>query len=80
MWPTRRFAKLNIRSVTPPTFMISPAINLLTGNGFLPGMENAGTALLVALVLVVSVGASYVGARRGESLYAYNQSVSRRFR
>jgi hypothetical protein len=76
--PARR--RLHGTLVAFVAFMISPAINLLTGNGFFPGMENAGTALLVALVLVVSVGASYVGARRGESLYAYNQSVSRRFR
>lgn len=61
-------------------FAISPVINLLTGEGLFPGMENASTALLVTLVLLISVAASYVGARRGEALYAYNQSVSRRFR
>jgi predicted ABC-type exoprotein transport system permease subunit len=76
--PTRR--RLHGTLVAFVAFMISPVINLLTGNGLFPGMETAGSALLVALVLVVSVGASYVGARRGESLYAYNQSVSRRFR
>jgi predicted ABC-type exoprotein transport system permease subunit len=76
--PTRR--RLHGTLVALVAFAISPAINLLTGNGVFPGMENAGTAALVALVLLVSVAASYVGARRGESLYAYNQSVSRRFR
>lgn len=76
--PARR--RLHGTLVAPVAFAISPAINLLSGNGLFPGMENAGTTLLVAFVLLVSVAASYVGARRGESLYAYNQSVSRRFR
>ena len=76
--PSRR--RLHGTLVALVAFAISPAINLLTGKGAFPGMENASTALLVALVLLVSVAASYVGARRGESLYAYNQSVSRRFR
>lgn len=76
--PARR--RLHGTLVALVAFAISPAINLLTGKGPFPGMENAGTALLAALVLLVSIAASYVGARRGESLYAYNQSVSRRFR
>jgi hypothetical protein len=76
--PTRR--RLHGTLVAFAAFAISPAINLATGKGVFPGIENAGTAVLVALVLLVSVAASYVGARRGESLYAYNQSVSRRFR
>lgn len=76
--PARR--RLHGTLVALVAFAISPAINLLTGKGLFPGMENAGTALFVALVLLVSIAASYVGARRGESLYAYNQSASRRFR
>jgi predicted ABC-type exoprotein transport system permease subunit len=76
--PARR--RLHGTLVAFVAFAISPAINLLTGKGLFPGMENAGTALLVALVLLVSIIASYIGARRGASLYAYNQSVSRRFR
>ena len=76
--PTRR--RLHGTLVALVAFAISPVLNLLTGKGAFPGMENAGTALLVVLVLLVSVAAAYVGARRGESLYAYNQSVSRRFR
>jgi hypothetical protein len=64
--------------VAPAAFVISPVINALTGHGLFPGVESAMTVVLVALFFAVSVVAAYVGSRRGESLYAYNQRVSRR--
>jgi hypothetical protein len=45
-----------------------------------PGLETAGAILLAAVFLAVSFAASYVGARRGETLYAYNQKLARRRR
>ncbi len=74
--PFRR--KLHGTLVAFAAFTISPAINLATGEAMFPGLESGGTALLVALFLAVCVAASYVGARRGEALYAYNRSVSGR--
>jgi hypothetical protein len=74
--PSRR--RLHGVLVAPSAFVISPLINLLSGQGLFPGMESAVNAALVAGFLAVSVGAAYVGSRRGESLYAYNQRVSRR--
>jgi hypothetical protein len=43
-------------------------------------METAGSIVLAAVFLAVSFAASYVGARRGEALYAYNQKLARRRR
>ena len=76
--PARR--RLHGTLVAPVAFVISPAINLATGKGMFPGLETQGTILLAALFLAVSFAASYVGARRGESLYAYNQKLARRRR
>ena len=64
--------------VAPAAFVISPVINLATGQGMFPGVEDAVTVLLAAVFLVVSLAAAYVGARRGEALYAYNQRMRRR--
>jgi peptidoglycan/LPS O-acetylase OafA/YrhL len=64
--------------VAPAAFVISPIINVATGQGMFPGVENEMTVLLAALFLVVSLAAAYVGARRGEALYAYNQRMRRR--
>ena len=76
--PARR--RLHGVLVAPVAFVLSPAVNLATGKGLFPGLDTAWTAVLVAVFLAVSVAASYVGARRGESLYAYNQKLARRYR
>lgn len=72
--PMRR--RLHGTLVAFAAFALSPAINLLTGEGLFPGFETVGSGLLVGGFLAVSVAASYVGARRGEALFAYNSSVS----
>jgi len=64
--------------VAPAAFLISPVINLATGHEMFPGVESTVTVGLAALFLVVSLAAAYVGARRGEALYAYNQRMKRR--
>jgi hypothetical protein len=74
--PARR--RLHGTLVAPVAFIISPAVNLVTGKGMFPGLDTAATVLWAAGFLVVSCGAAYVGARRGESLYAYNQKFARR--
>jgi hypothetical protein len=76
--PARR--RLHGVLVAPVAFVISPVINLATGQGMFPGVEDAVTVLLAAVFLVVSLAAAYVGARRGEALYAYNQRMRRRAR
>jgi hypothetical protein len=76
--PARR--RLHGTLVAPAAFVLSPAINLATGKGMFPGLETAGTISLAAIFLAVSFAASYVGALRGESLYAYNQKLARRRR
>ena len=74
--PARR--RLHGTLVAPVAFAISPAINLSTGEGLFPGLDTGATVLLAAVFLVVSCAAAYVGARRGEALYAYNQKFARR--
>jgi hypothetical protein len=74
--PARR--RLHGVLVAPVAFVISPILNLATGQGMFPGVEDAVTVLLAALFLAVSLTAAYVGARRGEALYAYNQRMRRR--
>ena len=76
--PARR--RLHGTLVAPVAFVLSPMINLATGKGMFPGLETTGAILLAAVFLAVSFGASYVGARRGEALYAYNQKLARRRR
>lgn len=76
--PARR--RLHGILVAPAAFVLSPAINLLRGEDLFPGLHTTRTALLAAVFLAVSVVASYVGARRGASLYAYNQKLARRSR
>ncbi len=66
--------------VVPAAFALSLGLNLALGKGFLPGVESAGTAALVVVFLAVSVAAAYVGAHRGEALYAHNRKVARRLR
>ena len=43
-------------------------------------LRSPGALLLTAVLLVVVLGASYVGARRGEALHAHNQAVIHRQR
>ena len=76
--PARR--RLHGTLVAPVAFVLSPAINLATGKGVFPGLDTAGAISLAAVFFAVSVAASYVGARRGETLYAYNQKLARRRR
>jgi hypothetical protein len=59
--------------VVPAAFVLSLGINLALGRGFLPGAVDAGTILLVLVFLAVSAAASYIGAKRGATLYAHNQ-------
>ena len=66
--------------VVPVAFAISSGLNLLTGRGFLPGVEGAWAVGLAVVFLVVSAAASYVGGLRGEALYAHNQKVEERRR
>jgi hypothetical protein len=64
--------------VVPSAFVLSLVLNLVLGRGFLPGVNGPGTILLVAVFIVVSVAASYVGAQRGAQLYAHNQKFTQR--
>jgi hypothetical protein len=66
--------------VAPAAFVISPSINLAAGKGMFPGLDTTRAVVLAAAFLAVSVAASYVGARRGETLYAHNQKLIRRGR
>ena len=64
--------------VVPAAFVLSSGLNLITGKGFLPGVEDAGAVGLAVVFLVVSATASYVGGHRGKALYVHNQKVARR--
>jgi hypothetical protein len=66
--------------VVPLAFVLSLVLNLVLGKGFLPGVDGALAMGQVAIFLVVSCAASYVGALRGETLYTHNQKVARRRR
>lgn len=59
--------------VAPATFAISPLINVLSGNGLFPGLDSSRAVLFMLIVLLIAVAAAYVGARRGEALYAHNR-------
>jgi hypothetical protein len=76
--PARR--RLHGTLVAPAAFIISPAINVVTGKGVFPELDTAGRVSLAAVFLAVSALAAYVGSRRGGSLYAYNQKIARRWR
>ena len=76
--PARR--RLHGTLVAVVAFAISPTINLVTGKDLFPGLDTSRAVLLAAVFLAVSVAASYVGARRGEALYAHNQRLIRRGR
>jgi hypothetical protein len=76
MAPARR--RLHGVLVAPVAFVISPIINLATGQAMFPGVDDSVTVLLTALFLCVSLAAAYIGARRGETLFAYNRRMKRR--
>jgi hypothetical protein len=76
--PGRR--RLHGTLVAPVAFVISPVVNLASGRVPFPKVDSLPATLFLLLLLLVSVAAAYVGGRRGESLYAYNQSFSRRKR
>src|SRR5919112_1875000 len=63
--------------IVPVAFVLGAALNLALGKGFLPGVDGAWAVGLVVAFLIVSAAASYVGARRGATLYAHNQKVMR---
>lgn len=63
--------------VVPAAFVLSLGLNLALGRGFFPGAVDAGTILLVLAFLLASAAASYVGAKRGATLYAQNQKRAR---
>ena len=64
--------------IAPIALVISTAINVVMGRGPFPGYDSAGIFLLAILFFTVSLAASYIGARRGETLYAHNARVMRR--
>ena len=77
--PARR--RLHGTLVAPVTFAISPILNLLSGEGLFPGLGSASAVLFMLVVLLVAIAGAYVGARRGEALYAHNrQYIERRKR
>ena len=66
--------------VVPAAFVLSLGINLALGRELLPGIDGPGTLGLVTVFLLVSTAASYVGAKRGATLYAHNQKFVQRRR
>lgn len=66
--------------VVPAAFVLSAGLNLATGRGLLPGLQGGWGFVLVAVFLLVSVAASYVGSRRGETLFQNNRLALRRRR
>ncbi|QIN79129.1 DUF3792 family protein [Rubrobacter marinus] len=78
--PSRR--KLHGTLVGLISFAVSPLVNALTsafGGGSDPFANlRTSTGVLLSVVLFATVlGASYVGARRGEVVYAHNAQVLR---
>ncbi len=82
--PSRR--RLHGVMVGVTSFAISPLVNLgastLSANASDPfaNLRTPGALLFTGVLFVVVLLASYVGARRGEALYAYNQAFIRRRR
>lgn len=79
-----RLRKLHGVLVAVVSFGVSVLVNLMssaflqTEQDPLANIKPGSGLLLTAALFAVSVAAAYVGARRGEGLYAYNLSVSRR--
>jgi putative membrane protein (TIGR04086 family) len=82
--PSRR--RLHGVLVGLASFAISPLVNLAASAGGIRGsdpfanLRTPGALLFTGVLLVVVLTASYVGARRGESLFAHNQAIIRRQR
>jgi len=76
--PARR--RLHAVLVVPTAFVLSAVLNLATGEGLLPGLDDARGGVLASGFLLVSVAASFVGGRRGEELYVQTQKAARRRR
>jgi hypothetical protein len=80
--PSRR--RLHGVMVGVVSFAISPLVNLgafaVTANVSDPfaNLRTPGALLFTGVLFVVVVAASYVGGRRGEALYAHNQTYIRR--
>ncbi|MDN5697987.1 MAG: hypothetical protein L0G70_08455 [Rubrobacter sp.] len=79
-----RLRQLHGVLVAVVSFGLSLLVNLLFSVSFETNQDplanvRFGSGLLLTVALfVVSVAAAYIGSRRGEGLYAYNLSVSRR--
>ena len=82
--PSRR--RLHGVMVGVTSFAISPLLNLgaylvaASANDPLANVRTPGALLVTGILFFTVLVASYVGARRGESLYAYNQVHIRRQR
>lgn len=80
--PSRR--RLHGVLVGVVSFAVSPLVNLAApaadARDPLANLRTPGTLLFTGVLMVVVLVASYVGARRGEALYAHNQAVIRRRR
>jgi len=80
--PSRR--RLHGVLVGVVAFAISPIINLgasaiaAAANDPFANLRTPGALLFTCVLLVAVLSSSYVGARRGETLYAYNQIFIRR--
>ena len=65
------------------SFAVSPLLNLaasiIAGNGNDPfaNLRTPGALLFTGVLFITVLAASYVGARRGETLYAHNQTFIR---
>ncbi len=82
--PSRR--RLHGILVGVAAFAISPLVNLVAPDPTVRGgdpfanLRTPETFLFTTVLLVVVLAASYLGALRGESLFAHNQAVIRRQR
>jgi hypothetical protein len=79
--PSRR--RLHGVMVGVASFALSPLLNLgataltASANDPLANVRTPGAMLLTGVLFVVILAASYVGARRGESLHTHNEKVLR---
>jgi hypothetical protein len=65
------------------SFVVSSLVNLgayvvAGGNDPFTNLRTPGALLFTGVVFGVVLAASYIGGRRGETLYAYNQAVIRK--
>ncbi|MDP9412460.1 MAG: hypothetical protein M3P70_18590 [Actinomycetota bacterium] len=76
--PARR--RLHGVLVVPAALVLSAGLNLGSGEGPLPGLDDARGVVLTVLFLLVSVAASFVGGHRGDALYVQTQMAASRRR